>query len=351
MPQRGVTGALTFELASAPAWGLKAGGLTVYWSVVVAVGAAGIASSSVRWLLIVAAALAVNGLAWVRGSPSLVTRVVLDGAIVTIVTGSETRVIPVAGITGIDLVPWFARMPGAWLSFDGGAAFMRDLGYFAPDRPVHVVQALLERRPDIPLSGRWSPSIPLGAPQQHYSPDRRWWWNGRQWLPLQSAATPQRRWGLIVLAGLLAWLVASAAIFGFWGWPSLAGDRELAQNAVETNATVTVDASTYEQHGAFCYSYQVAPGVSFSGCGQDEHDPAVTDPPVGETISIIYDSQRPEVSCMCTPDHLLYEQPVIDVFYAFAGAGILVVVVTLILVVPWSRIEAGLLSRRRRAVP
>jgi len=156
MPLRGATGALTFELSSRWYWLLVAAGLAGYWGAVVAISAVGIESSGGRWLLFVAALMAVNGL---LGTNRLIARhvrrVVLDGSTLTVVTVSETREIPVSSITRIDRTPPFARRSGFMLSFDGGVEALYN-NVFTRDRPVDVARALVQLRPDIRTSGRWS---------------------------------------------------------------------------------------------------------------------------------------------------------------------------------------------------
>ena len=143
------------------------------------------------------------------------------------------------------------------------------------------------------------------------------------------------------------------AIFGL-EWTDGASDRDPARNAVATNAVVAVDAKTHAQHGQYCYSYLVGagPGRPFSGCGSDRHTPEGDEPPVGAAVSIIYDRRHPGVSCICTPDYLLYIQPANDLFWAFVWGGLVVLLLVVVFVRPsLPRIEAALSARRRQAVP
>jgi len=134
----------------------------------------------------------------------------------------------------------------------------------------------------------------------------------------------RRRWALVAGTGILVHLAIALAIWRIF-WLADAGYRHLAANAVATTAHVTVDATTYSRHGAFCYSYSVGEPTYqiYSGCGEDEHPDPVTWPAVGTPIAAIYDRQHPDVSCLCTTDHLTWDQKVTEVAWAIGLTGIL----------------------------
>jgi len=325
MPVREATGTLTFRLDSRPYWWCVATGLAVYWAVVVLVVAFAVEDSAGLWPGLVGAVLAVTGMVGVaRLLAWHVRRVVIDGGTVTVVTVIDTSEFPVSGITRISARR--GRRARAKLWFDGGAAVVSRTP-FASDRPADVVQALIELRPDVPVSGSWSAPVPPPAGPPQYSPDGRWWWNSSEWLPVPPTrpwAVRRRRWGLVAGTGIFVYLAIALAIWRVF-WLADAGYRHLAANAVATTAHVTVDATTYSHHGAFCYSYSVGEPTyqTYSGCGRDEHPDPVSWPAVGTPIAAIYDRQHPDVSCLCTTDYLMWDQKVNEVAWAIGLTGIL----------------------------
>ena len=59
---------------------------------------------------------------------------------------------------------------------------------------------------------------PNTGAQPHYSPDGRWWWNGRQWLPVQPQVPQQQPRSTFwpVLGALLAFAVIAVIAFALY---------------------------------------------------------------------------------------------------------------------------------------
>lgn len=311
MSVREATGAMTFRLDSRPYWWCVSLGLAVYATVVVLVAAYAVGDSAQVWPGLLAAVLAMTGLMGiVRLLAWHVRRVVIDDGTVTVVTVIDRRAFPISGITRISTRRGGRTRAKLW--FGSGVATLRRIPC-APERPADVVEALIDLRPDVPVSESWSAPVPPPAAPPQHSQDGRWWWNGSEWLsvpPPRPWAVRRRRWGLVTGIGLVVY-VAVALVGWRIFWLADASYRHLAANAVATTAHVTVDATTYGQHGAF-----------YTGCGRDMHADPVTWPAVGTPLAVIYDRQRPDVSCLCTTGYLTWDQPVNEVGWGIGLAGV-----------------------------